>query len=75
MPLADQEMRAAIAVTRFGLGAKPGELDEARKDPKVDVHYTQRKFLSKPKGSAPGLVRLSRFKNITVEPKEGIERI
>ena len=48
---------------------------QARKDPKVDVHYTQRKFLSKPKSSAPGLVRLSRFKNITVEPKEAIERI
>ena len=51
------------------------QFSQARKDPKVDVHYTQRKFLSKPKGSAPGLVRLSRFKNITVEPKEGIERI
>jgi predicted ribosome quality control (RQC) complex YloA/Tae2 family protein len=51
------------------------QFSQARKDPKVDVHYTQRKFLSKPKGSAPGLVRLTRFKNITVEPKEGIERI
>jgi predicted ribosome quality control (RQC) complex YloA/Tae2 family protein len=51
------------------------QFSQARKDPKVDVHYTQRKFLSKPKGSAPGLVRLSRFKNITVEPKVGIERI
>ena len=48
---------------------------QARKDPKVDVHFTQRKFLSKPKGSAPGLVRLTRSRNITVEPKEGIERI
>ena len=33
MALVDQDMKAAIAVTRFGLGAKPGELDEARKDP------------------------------------------
>lgn len=48
---------------------------QTRKDPKVDVHYAQRKFVSKPKGSAPGLVRLTRFKNITVEPKEAIERI
>jgi len=47
----------------------------ANKDPKVDVHYTQRKFLSKPKGSAPGLVRLQRFKNITVAPLEAGERI
>jgi predicted ribosome quality control (RQC) complex YloA/Tae2 family protein len=51
------------------------QFSQARKDPKVDVHYTPRKFLSKPKGSAPGLVRLTRFKNIIVEPKEGIERI
>jgi len=47
---------------------------QARKNAKVDVHYTQRKFVSKPKGAAPGLVRMTRFKNITVEPKEGVER-
>jgi uncharacterized protein (DUF1800 family) len=34
MALADQDMRAAIAVTRFGLGAKPGEIAQARSDPK-----------------------------------------
>jgi len=43
---------------------------QAKKDPKVDVHYTERKFVSKPKGSKPGLVRLLRFKNITVAPKQ-----
>lgn len=48
---------------------------QANKDPKVDVHYTQRKFLAKPKGSAPGLVRLQRFKSITVAPLEAGERI
>ncbi len=48
---------------------------QARKDPKVDVHYTQRKFISKPKGAKPGLVRMSRFKNITVEPEEKLERM
>jgi predicted ribosome quality control (RQC) complex YloA/Tae2 family protein len=47
---------------------------QARKDPKVDVHYTQRKFISKPKGAKPGLVRMSRFKNITVEPRESASR-
>lgn len=51
------------------------QFSQARKDPKVDVHYTQRKFVSKPKGAVPGLVRMMRFKNITVEPKEGVERI
>ncbi len=30
---ADKDLMAAIAVTRFGLGAKPGELAEARQDP------------------------------------------
>lgn len=48
---------------------------KANKDPKVDVHYTSRKFLSKPKGAGPGLVRLQRFKNITVAPVEAGERV
>ncbi|HVF22883.1 MAG TPA: NFACT RNA binding domain-containing protein [Pyrinomonadaceae bacterium] len=48
---------------------------QASEDSKVVIHYTPRKFLSKPKGAAPGLVRLSRFRSITVEPKEGIPRI
>lgn len=48
---------------------------QASKDPKVDVRYTQRKFVSKPKGAAPGLVRLSRFKNITVKPGATVKRL
>ncbi|MEP6706659.1 MAG: NFACT RNA binding domain-containing protein [Pyrinomonadaceae bacterium] len=48
---------------------------QARKDSKVDVHYALRKFLSKPKGAAPGLVRMSSFKTITVEPAESIARL
>jgi uncharacterized protein (DUF1800 family) len=32
--MADRDLDAAIAVTRFGLGAKPGELDEVRRDPR-----------------------------------------
>jgi predicted ribosome quality control (RQC) complex YloA/Tae2 family protein len=47
----------------------------ARANAKVDVHYTQRKFLSKPRGAAPGLVRMSSFRNIAVEPRESVERI
>ena len=31
--LTNKDMMAAIAVTRFGLGAKPGELAEASRDP------------------------------------------
>jgi predicted ribosome quality control (RQC) complex YloA/Tae2 family protein len=48
---------------------------QASKDSKVVIHYSQRKFLSKPKGAAPGLVRMSSFKSMIVEPKEILERI
>jgi uncharacterized protein (DUF1800 family) len=33
--MADRDMDAAIAVTRFGLGARPGEMDEVRRDPQA----------------------------------------
>jgi predicted ribosome quality control (RQC) complex YloA/Tae2 family protein len=52
-----------------------GKFSQASEDAKVVIHYTERKFLSKPKGAAPGLVRLSRFRSITVEPKEAIPRL
>lgn len=43
----------------------------AREQPKVAVHYTQKKFVNKPKGAAHGLVSLASFKTILVEPKVG----
>ena len=52
-----------------------GRFSQASEDSKVVIHYTERKFLSKPKGAAPGLVRLSRFRSITVEPKESVPRL
>lgn len=52
-----------------------GRFSQASEDSKVVIHYTPRKFLSKPKGAASGLVRLLRFKSITVEPKEAIPRL
>ena len=52
-----------------------GRFSQASEDSKVVVHYTQRKFLSKPKGAAPGLVRLSSFRSLTVEPKEAVNRL
>ena len=48
---------------------------QARGDAKVAVNYAQRKFLSKPKGAAPGLVRMSSFKTLLVEPRESVERV
>lgn len=47
----------------------------AGKDAKVAVNYTQRKFVSKPRGAAPGLVYLSSFRTLLVEPGEEIERL
>ncbi len=48
---------------------------QAKDDSKVSVHYAPRKFISKPKGAVPGLVRLSNFKTLLVEPREAGERI
>ena len=42
---------------------------DAREKPKAAVNYTQKKFVNKPKRSAPGLVSLASFKTILVEPK------
>lgn len=42
---------------------------KAKSEPKAAVHYTQKKFVNKPKGAAPGLVSLASFKTLLVEPK------
>jgi len=42
---------------------------DAGRQPKAAVHYTQKKFVNKPRGAAPGLVSLASFKTILVEPK------
>ena len=52
-----------------------GKFSQASEDAKVVIHYTPRKFLSKPKGAVPGLVRLSRFRSLAVEPKEAVSRL
>lgn len=48
---------------------------QAKEQPKVAVNYTQKKHVNKPKGSAPGLVSLSSFKTVLVEPKQSLERL
>jgi hypothetical protein len=42
---------------------------QARNTSKVDVHYTHRKNVSKPKRAKAGMVKLSEFAMIAVEPK------
>jgi predicted ribosome quality control (RQC) complex YloA/Tae2 family protein len=48
---------------------------QAKREGKAAVHYTQRKFVSKPPRSKPGLVRLSSFKTIVVQPRCVLKRI
>lgn len=48
---------------------------QAKRDGKAAVHYAQKKFVSKPPRSKPGLVRLSSFKTILVEPRCDLERL
>ena len=48
---------------------------QAGKQAKAAVHYTERKFVTKPPKAKPGLVRLSSFKTILVEPSASLERI
>lgn len=48
---------------------------QAREETKAAVNYTQRKYVSKIKGAAHGLVRLSSFRTVIVEPREAGERI
>ena len=48
---------------------------QAKREGKAAVHYAQKKFVSKPPRSKPGLVRLSSFKTLMVEPRCDLERI
>jgi predicted ribosome quality control (RQC) complex YloA/Tae2 family protein len=45
---------------------------QARNSSKVEVHYTQRKHVSKIRHAKPGLVKLSTFDSIRVEPRNWI---
>ena len=48
---------------------------DAREQPKAAVNYTLKKFVNKPKRSAPGLVSLSSHKTILVEPQVPVESV
>ncbi|HEX8090650.1 MAG TPA: NFACT RNA binding domain-containing protein [Blastocatellia bacterium] len=48
---------------------------QAKQEGKAAVHYTQKKFVSKPPKAKPGLVRLSSFKTVLVEPRCDLERL
>jgi uncharacterized protein (DUF1800 family) len=62
--LADQKMMAAIAATRFGLGAKPGEIEATSSDPKGFLKsQIRRSGADQPSGDLPsGAKRLTEFR-------------
>jgi predicted ribosome quality control (RQC) complex YloA/Tae2 family protein len=42
---------------------------QARNANKVEVHHTRRKYVTKPRGSKPGLVQLKEHKTVSVRPR------
>lgn len=50
MALSDRDLQAAIAATRFGLGARPGEIAAARTDPQA---FLQAQIHPAPSGASP----------------------
>jgi uncharacterized protein (DUF1800 family) len=69
---ADQDMRAAIAVTRFGLGAKPGEIARARQDPRGYLRgQIRRSGADQPSDQPVGTAeRMAEFRDYRRERKE-----
>ena len=65
-PEKDKELAEDVLVKAAQLAAY---FSQARNSSKVEVHYTKRKHVSKPRRAKPGLVRLAEFKSIKVEPK------
>jgi uncharacterized protein (DUF1800 family) len=70
--IADQDMRAAIAVTRFGLGAKPGEIAQARSDPQGFLKgQIRRAGADQPGGqAATSAQRMAEFREYRRERRE-----
>ena len=65
-PGKDGELEEAILLKAAQLAAY---FSQARNASKVEVHYTKRKHVTKPRRAKAGLVRLLEFKSIKVEPK------
>jgi predicted ribosome quality control (RQC) complex YloA/Tae2 family protein len=63
-PVPEQTLTEAASLTAY--------YSKLRQAGKVDVIYTPRKYVKKPKGSPPGLVTLSQFQVMRVTPKAEI---
>ena len=69
-PNRDKDLDTEVLVKAAQLAAY---FSQARNSSKVEVHYTRRKHVVKPKRAKPGMVRLLEFKSISVEPKNWLE--
>jgi predicted ribosome quality control (RQC) complex YloA/Tae2 family protein len=65
-PGKDRELEEPVLIKAAQLAAY---FSQARNSSKVEVHYTKRKHVTKPRRAKPGLVRLLEFKSVKVEPK------
>jgi predicted ribosome quality control (RQC) complex YloA/Tae2 family protein len=65
-PGKEKDLEESVLVKAAQLAAY---FSQARNSSKVEVHYTKRKHVTKPRRAKPGLVRLLEFKSIKVEPK------
>jgi uncharacterized protein (DUF1800 family) len=77
MAVRDNELAASIAVTRFGLGARPGEIAEVRADPKGWLRaQIRREGADQPQGAAPfpsiaeGLARIDAANQELMKPAD-----
>ncbi|HEY1415266.1 MAG TPA: hypothetical protein VGF42_05225 [Caulobacteraceae bacterium] len=59
------DLNASIAVTRFGLGARPGEIDRARVDPRAFL-LDQIRTAGAPSLRRPHPIRLSALANFAI---------
>ena len=69
-PSKERDLDEATLVKAAQLAAY---FSQARNSSKVEVHYTKRKHVTKPRRAKPGLVRLLEFKSIKVEPKNWLK--
>jgi predicted ribosome quality control (RQC) complex YloA/Tae2 family protein len=69
-PAKETELDESVLVKAAQLAAY---FSQARNSSKVEVHYTKRKHVTKPRRAKPGLVRLLEFKSVKVEPKNWLD--
>ena len=66
-PVPQQTIQEAAELAAF--------FSQAKTQGKAAVHYTEKKSVTKPPRAKPGLVRLSSFKTIMVQPRCVLERM